>query len=95
MHVQIYEALVIRQGLARITVSLYDGDTFQGEYELAIEVSGDDTIDTLKDKIRKVLNTVYLAPTIVYSLPGVEFDFEPTPVIEEKILPDHKKANAE
>lgn len=96
MKAQIYEAFVIKPGLARVSLSLFDNeDVFQGEYELTIEVMEGDDLEALKDKLIELLNLSMYTPKVVYELAGWEFIFEPRENKTVDILPDYKKAQAE
>lgn len=96
MIVHVYEAAVIKPGLARISLSLYDDDmTYQGEFELTVEVLGEDTLEILRERLLTVLNLALNTPKIVYELVGQEFKFIPSDIQTlDEVLPGHKKAEA-
>jgi hypothetical protein len=98
MIVTIQESVIIKPGLARISLMLYDDlMVFKGEYSFAVDVTADDTKNTLRQKLIRLLGLAINTPKVVYELAGDIFIIKPTELESKKedTLPEYRKATAE
>jgi hypothetical protein len=95
MIASIYTASIIKPGLARVSLSVFDDSVHQGDYEVTITVTLGDNVNTLENKVIAALREAMSTPVYVFNLNGREIQFEYAEQQELPLGDTYKRAVAQ